>query len=752
MVLSTYAEISETACALRRRVLESSPPPRRESVEGQDVVWQYPGPAGAPILGVLLLFPSPGRGAADFFAACDAVPTGRPLPEESKVLHAALGRGWLTACFTPANSHGAGLSIAAAARMFAARHSASVSVFAAPGAGDIALQLTRWLPELRAMVLHGPVTPAAVAAACSADSLLPPTLFVHMPLRDPAAAVRVHRAVAMLRQCGAIVAHLACGPRCVTQSYFADTVADIDVALSARMVQSLSERGLLDSSGFLRQDPCSEPFVETLRSHAVSLGDLFDEGESPVAAVLDAAWAVRGFTAEWAEESLEWCATAGATEYFWRGLEENCEVLAPWSDLSLRRARIMGPLLPEEAALMSLSAKHTQRSLLVAYEACGQLALVHSLSLVPWEHYLERVAGEEEEELPTDCRSPSATLPLCNFSSCEVHLWRGEMEMEGLFSQLFWSLGFLEQARAVSDHRCFMIDWTDRCLVAGGASPKSNLWNVFFEQPWRPAPCNDTLEKKAEAHLARCSGLRTAYLFDLWTPRRGPAGPALTTLAASAEAAGRFKPTLAFGPPHFEKFGNFVLAQPFDGERGGRLGPSLAERGRRIFRRWIGIRRDVLADVVNFFERSMGLRALAWLAVHVRLTDKRSSNALPLASLESQICRFAAALGCDGVMLCTDEADVKARLAERLGKAGLQVAIYPAALSGRGLPAHKDDALDRHQNARDMLVECLLMAQCKALLGSWSNISAATVWFAPQGYDHFLFGDAAPGEKFEAVD
>eukprot|EP00747_Dinoflagellata_sp_TGD_P171810 gnl/TRDRNA2_/TRDRNA2_206749_c0_seq1.p1 gnl/TRDRNA2_/TRDRNA2_206749_c0~~gnl/TRDRNA2_/TRDRNA2_206749_c0_seq1.p1 ORF type:complete len:179 (+),score=19.59 gnl/TRDRNA2_/TRDRNA2_206749_c0_seq1:3-539(+) len=178
----------------------------------------------------------------------------------------------------------------------------------------------------------------------------------------------------------------------------------------------------------------------------------------------------------------------------------------------------------------------------------------------------------------------------------------------------------------------------------------------------------------------------------------------------------------------------------------------MIQHGRTVFRRWLGIKPDILDEVVDFFEHNMSLYALVWLAVHIRLTDKRESNARPLSVFESEIRCFAKGLACDGVFLCADDAEAKTALASRLRASGLVVVEYPAHLSARGLPAHKDPGLDRIRNARDMLVECLLMAQCKAVLGSWSNISAATLWFAPDGYRHYMFGDAVPDEAFEAVD
>ena len=113
--------------------------------------------------------------------------------------------------------------------------------------------------------------------------------------------------------------------------------------------------------------------------------------------------------------------------------------------------------------------------------------------------------------------------------------------------------------------------------------------------------------------------------------------------------------------------------------------------------------------------------------------------------LEAEVRSFCSSLGCGGVLLCTDDPDLKEQLRERLEAGGLRVASHDALLSSKkNTPSHKDISLDRRLNAEDVLVEALLMSRCHALLSTWSNVSVAAVYFAPPGYAHFLFGDAPP--------
>ena len=191
-----------------------------------------------------------------------------------------------------------------------------------------------------------------------------------------------------------------------------------------------------------------------------------------------------------------------------------------------------------------------------------------------------------------------------------------------------------------------------------------------------------------------------------------------------------------------------------------------ARAGREAVQRWLRVRPHIADRAAAAFERQLD-PTVRWLAVHLRRTDKllcvsaTASNRVGRAAIGAECRRFCAALGCGGVFLCTDDAQLKREVASDLangprtrvggvgGAAGrpLRVATLPAVLSTRRHQAsHKDHRLDRRQNAEDCLVEVLLMARCAALLSTWSNVSVAAVYFAPADapYPHYMFGDLPP--------
>merc|ERR1712060_950416 len=117
----------------------------------------------------------------------------------------------------------------------------------------------------------------------------------------------------------------------------------------------------------------------------------------------------------------------------------------------------------------------------------------------------------------------------------------------------------------------------------------------------------------------------------------------------------------------------------------------------------------------------------------IRRTDKLEqckSNRIECKELVAQIVAFCNALCCHGVFLCTDDSSMKCSLERELSNVGLKVAVHAALLSGGNQPSHKDETLDRRQNAKDVLVEALLMARCGALLSTYSNVSVAAVYFS----------------------
>ena len=379
---------------------------------------------------------------------------------------------------------------------------------------------------------------------------------------------------------------------------------------------------------------------------------------------------------------------------------ETC--LSPLKNHVLHRA-----IVRDDLALATAGCRPGWR--MVVFEETGKAYAVPEGRLVKWKGYRERILG-------ASAKTAEKRERWC--------VWRAEIWVEGLFSMLFWALGFLESAaREQPAGTRLLIDWTDERITfhptAGTAGAADNCWLAFFEQP---PPLR---EQDAAAGPS--------------APPPPSAPPALWV-------------TTRFGPPWFAKFGEFRGADTGttdEHKAGGRLDEAAASEGRRVVSRWIKVSRPIAERVDEAAARLLGpLPRRAWLAVHIRRTDKVAqcpANAVSLDSLVSQSAAFCEALGCSAVLLCSDDEQLKRSVASRLTSLGLQVATHDALLSTRrNQPSHKDSRLDRRRNAEDCLLEVLLMARCYALLSTWSNVSVAAVYFSPPGYRFFMFGDAVP--------
>ena len=269
----------------------------------------------------------------------------------------------------------------------------------------------------------------------------------------------------------------------------------------------------------------------------------------------------------------------------------------------------------------------------IEYEDTGSTVFCPPARVIPWHGYAERVVGQ--------------AIAAKKVRSLHVSVWRCELWTEGLFSCLFFALGFLQaevEAGAASGLNVapdrMLIDWTSELILCHGGRQSDNAWNHFFEQPPPPKP-----------------------------PKKG-AQQAAAVSAAEVEAAaeaGTLAVTARFGAPWFDKLGRFRGAEPVeggaaDGAGGGRLDEATLREGRAAFKRWLRVRPAIQARVDATVRAVLrDGRAQRWLAVHVRQTDKLQLASpgkwvLDAASVASHAAATATALRCDGVFIASDDA------------------------------------------------------------------------------------------------
>lgn len=322
-------------------------------------------------------------------------------------------------------------------------------------------------------------------------------------------------------------------------------------------------------------------------------------------------------------------------------------------------------------------------------------------------------------------------VPASELAAATVRVWRSEIWWEGLFSMLFWAVGFVQtEAAAVASGastttHC-LIDWTDERLCynpPSRASAPANAWLSLFEQP---------------------------------PPLSHGHAPLDAAALETASTEGQLVLSVCYGlPGAFGKLGELRGADPSanDGTtlRGGRLRPEDIHAGRNAFAKWVTVLPPIERRAAKL--QSAQLEAVLpmreWLGVHVRRSDKLvqcPENAMAEDAVAAEIRAFAVGLGCGGVFLCSCDAIFKRGVARQLEARGLLVAVLDEATlpASPDRPPHMDASLDARRNAQDCLVEVLVLSRCAALLSTWSHVSVAAVYFAPDGYPHMMFGDLPP--------
>lgn len=330
-----------------------------------------------------------------------------------------------------------------------------------------------------------------------------------------------------------------------------------------------------------------------------------------------------------------------------------------------------------------------------------------------------------------------------------IGIWRCEMHSEGLFSAVFWALGFLEAeltgmnlfgAGPAPSH--VLVDWTDPQLPYHGGRKyhPSNAWDAFFEPLPSMAVAEDIDEEADATH-------------NVHSRKRPPTSAAAIEMAARS---GRLVVTTLWGT--YRKLANFRGAEPrtfsSNPSTGGPLDPETIAAGRLAFRRWLVVKPALAERARSAFDAlctEHQLPAAQWLAVHVRQTDRlRLASGehwrFSVRSLTHQVQERCARRRCRGALIASDDSRLKAQLVDAVRETGLCAASYDALLSSEpGTAAHQDASIDRRRNAQDCVVETLMMAQCAALLSTLSNVSVAAVLFSREGYDCALFDtDAEP--------
>jgi hypothetical protein len=300
--------------------------------EKVDVVYQWP--ADKPV-GVLAMFHGCAHSATDFWPAGEKCPECHGLPEQLMLTRAALNAGWVAIALSSKDRDKKCWSwdddenrVGGALRELQSKYADSgghkladlpLVAFGASSGGSFAARLPQQIKVSAVISQIASPTTAAFADPLG-DRGYPPVLF--MPMGKDSETVAAVQAMAP-RLPKAEVQVLA--PLPVTHSFFSDRIAGVSSETSAAIVDALIRASMLDSSGYLTDNPRGEGFLAKSWRSAVgtlaegvpggsctydSLGsahctfDSLVEDQSPVAQLLNVAYGMHEISAEHVDEMM----------------------------------------------------------------------------------------------------------------------------------------------------------------------------------------------------------------------------------------------------------------------------------------------------------------------------------------------------------------------------------------------------------------------------------------------------------------
>lgn len=300
-------------------------PTYERSLEGAEAMYEIPPSPKA----VMFVAHGCQHSATDFWEQTRSCPTCLGLPEEVRIRRRTLQAG---IAFIALSSQDRDFSrcwsfendapvVQRALRRFRDKHGLSALPLAALGAssgGAFVLQLPAKL-ELDAVISQIMAIPPQML-----PDRMPPTLFVHMT-RDQRTAAFVQKDVRKLKAAGGRADHVEVSPQKPTAAFFVDRIEHIELASATMLHHALQSHRLLNSDGFLAEDPRRSPWREALRLTEGLVGRLPGPGlgtggapdslaadESAVAECLNVAWAMHEIVSDPMEQILHfiWAAVA----------------------------------------------------------------------------------------------------------------------------------------------------------------------------------------------------------------------------------------------------------------------------------------------------------------------------------------------------------------------------------------------------------------------------------------------------------
>mgnify|MGYP003685014893 CR=1 FL=1 len=291
------------------------------SIKGMEAVYELP---LAP-RGLVFLAHGCQHSALDFWPYSTSCAKCIGLPEEVRVTNAILTQDWgaialsaadrgLYRCWNFESDAGSVVKVLAAFRQVHRLSHLPLAALGVSSGGAFVLQLARRIP-LSAIVCQVMAIPPSYYVGFQ-GARFPPTLFIHM-FRDQRTAMLVRRSILRLNQTGVRTGEIVAPPLKITPGYFC-RVPRMNMALAAQLHRILAP--ILDANGCLQGDPRETEWRQLLVGSDVAAHlpgtrpdriDTLEPDVSPLAEILNVAWAEHEITSEYMRDTMRWISYAG---------------------------------------------------------------------------------------------------------------------------------------------------------------------------------------------------------------------------------------------------------------------------------------------------------------------------------------------------------------------------------------------------------------------------------------------------------
>lgn len=279
----------------------------REMIQGVDVLFAEP---TSKIKGILFVAHGCSHSNTDWFLDCDGC---IGLPEERAIVEIGLKHGLVVVAISSSNRRHKCWDLAKdvqpvgkVLQELSQRYkSSNIIAFGASSGGAFVSGIATPLQETFRLQIQGYLSQIAAVGKDDAASC---QVYITMD-RDIRTDGNAQFLIAQAPSHGKKMKtrHIRVPPLAISNHFFASRIPEISLDQSKRMVEAFQNAGLLDSDGYLVDDPRRSPWREALNSIVDQEVDSLVADQSPISEVLNAAYGMHEMTRDGVKEALDFC-------------------------------------------------------------------------------------------------------------------------------------------------------------------------------------------------------------------------------------------------------------------------------------------------------------------------------------------------------------------------------------------------------------------------------------------------------------